>query len=175
MLIKPTAVAEFEGQSFDVYDISGVSWIRGGQVCHTLGITDRTLKRLLKTHRTEFTPDKTGIVTVPTPGGAQQARVFSPRAAALVAMLVNSPRAAAFRSWVLDTLEERASTTPAPALPAPAPVPLELLRPDLAAILRYRRMGLNHKEAAKLLGLSVDQVNKRSALLRRAGLLSMGA
>lgn len=173
MLIKPTAVAEFDGQSFDVYDISEVRWIRGVQICTTLGISNDTLKRLLKTHRAEFTPDKTGIVTVPTPGGAQQARVFSPRGAALVAMLVSSPRAAAFRSWVLDTLEERAAS-PIPALPAPAPVPLDLLRPDLAAILRYRQRGFTPAETAKVMDLTANQVQKRVAVLRRAGLLSVG-
>jgi hypothetical protein len=173
MLIKPTAVAEFDGQSFDVYDISGVSWIRGGQVCHTLGVTDRTLKRLLKTHRAEFAPDKTGIVTVPTPGGAQQARVFSPRGAALVAMLVSSPRAAAFRSWVLDTLEEKAAI-PVPALPAPLTIPLDLLRPDLASVLRYRQRGFTPAETAKVMDMTANQVQKRVTALRRAGLLAAG-
>ncbi|MFM2042102.1 MAG: Ralstonia phage [Pseudomonadota bacterium] len=184
MLLKPTSVAEYDGHPIDIYDASGIRWIRGGQVCHSLGVTDRTLKRIVRQHRKEFTAELTQIVTVPTSGGSQQARVFSPRGAALVAMLTNSPRAAAFRVWVLDTLEARvADPAPSPALPPPdmVAVPKALVstlarltlhqKPELRRVLAYRRRGFSVAETAKMLDRHPRTVTKDLRVLEVLGLI----
>jgi hypothetical protein len=179
MLIKPTAVAEFDGQSLDIYDISGVRWIRGVQICTTLGISDRTLKRTIKEHRKEFGPDMTGIVTVPTPGGAQQARVFSPRGAALIAMLTNTPKATEFRAWVLDFLEGKGGAQFVTPLPSPDSTRLHALaarllltsKPWLRRVQHYRQRGLTVAEIAKLLDRNKATIRKSLRDLETLGLV----
>ncbi|MBF0094897.1 MAG: hypothetical protein HQL34_10185, partial [Alphaproteobacteria bacterium] len=79
MLIQSTTTVTFSGHSLDVYDINGTRWLRGSQIVTPLVMSEKALKMLFKRHRSEFTPDMTGIITVPTPGGAQQTRIFSPR------------------------------------------------------------------------------------------------
>jgi hypothetical protein len=190
VLIKPTAVAEFDGQSLDIYDISGVRWIRGVQICTILGISDRTLKRAVKEHRKEFGPEMTGIVVVPTAGGAQQARVFSPRGAALLAMLVNAPNAADFRAWVLDYLEgkggthsgtplQKGGTTAAQLLSVSDSTRLRTLaarllltsKPWLRRVQHYRQRGLTVAEIAKLLDRNKATIRKALRDLETLGLV----
>lgn len=62
---------------------------------------------LFARNESEFTPDMTQLLELPTAGGVQPVRVFSLRGAHLLGILARTERAAAFRRWVLDVLEGR--------------------------------------------------------------------
>lgn len=165
-----TNIVTFQGAALDIIDLHGQRWLRGPQIAGALGFANaKHISTLFKRHKSEFTPDMTSVVELPTAGGRQMVRIFSPRGAALIAMLAKTERAAAFRAWVLDTLE----TQDLPAtLPPPAPTALEpLLTPEARALLRYRRLGLTTAECARLLGRGATCVKQATARLRAAGLL----
>ncbi|WP_413207782.1 hypothetical protein [Rhodospirillum sp. A1_3_36] len=190
MIIHPAAQVAFLDTTFDVFDLNGTRWVRGDHIRTTLGIPQTTFKRLIKAHRSEFGAAMMATITAPTPGGAQQVRIFSPRGAARVAMLARTDRAAAFRDWVSDVLEGKAQPPLAhpeePALPAtldlaarlvrsmalPSPDDLvPLLAPEARRVLRYRRLGLMTSEIVKLTGRRPTYVKDITARLRAIGLL----
>lgn len=108
----------FDGVAFDVVthnhqpcltldEIAKALYAKGG------GQTDtpfenqmRSLQRLYQRHADEFTDSMTALVTLQTPGGAQQVRVFSLRGAHLLGMFARTDRAKLFRRWVLDVLDQ---------------------------------------------------------------------
>lgn len=169
-----TLTASFQGTDLDIIEMNSVRYLRGPQIAGALGfVNPKHISTLFKRAKSEFTPDMTTVVELPTAGGMQLVRIYSPRGAALLAMLAKTERAAAFRSWVLDVLDARyqASALPAPAVPEH---PLESLLDERAKrILRYRRMGLSSSEAALLVGCGRTTVNATSAKLRAAGLLGV--
>lgn len=187
MIIHPSAKAAFFDTTFDVFDLNGTRWIRGDHIRATLGVPPSTFKRLLKAHRSEFGPHMTAIIAVPTPGGAQQTRIFSPRGAARIAMLAKTERAAIFRDWVSDVLEGKetpllpASTAIPPRTMVPSAIPqidtttAEALLSSLPRqVLRYRRMGLSTAEICRLTNRGATTVRRYTGLLRSVGLLGEG-
>lgn len=150
-------------------------WVRGSQVASALGYTNvrRGLSELYDRNAAEFTDRETAVVKLPTAGGVQDVRIFSPRGAWLLGMFARTERAAAFRRWVLDVLEQQQGA-PA-ALPAPAAAELQArvqqLEADRAVLHgmlqeqllerrpHYKRViyyygipGLTHAERALLMG-----------------------
>jgi DNA-binding CsgD family transcriptional regulator len=194
MIIQPTATVAFQSTELDTYDINGTRWLRGVQIVTPLGITSAALKMLYKRHRKEFSREMTDIITVPSPGGAQQTRVFSPRGVALICMLVNSPKAAIFREWALDVLEGKAAPLQAPQTVIPAHIPppvhpfadprdaqiralqAQLIKtnPRWQKLERYCRAGLSNVEIGKLLGVSRWTAGVYLRDMRKAGLLPSG-
>lgn len=101
-----TTALAFQSTTFDVIDRSGQPWIRSPQLGGALGYakTDAVLK-IYDRHAEEFTDSMTAVITLPTPGGPQETRIFSLRGCHLLAMFARTPVAKAFRVWVLDVLE----------------------------------------------------------------------
>jgi hypothetical protein len=56
----------------------------------------------------------TAVVKLPTEGGEQETRIFSPRGCYALGMFARTRNAAEFRRWVLDVLEGKAAVPPAP-------------------------------------------------------------
>jgi len=104
------AVLTFQNTTFDVVDIHNVPWLRGPQIGGALGYADPSdsVQKIYSRNADEFTDEMTQVLDLPTAGGVQQVRVFSPRGCHLLAMLARTPIAKAFRQWVLDVLEGRA-------------------------------------------------------------------
>ena len=104
-----TSILTFENTEFDVVDIHNVAWLRGSQVASALGYSDpsRSISELHSRNADEFTEEMTQVLDLPTAGGVQPVRVFSPRGCYLLGMLARTERAKAFRQWVLDVLEGR--------------------------------------------------------------------
>ena len=103
------AILTFENTEFDVVDIHNVPWLRGSQVASALGYSDasRSISELHSRNADEFTEEMTQVLELPTAGGVQPVRVFSPRGCYLLGMLARTEKAKAFRQWVLDVLEGR--------------------------------------------------------------------
>lgn len=105
-----TAILTFENTEFDVVDIHNIPWLRGLQVASALGYQNPAadITNLYARNADEFTEEMTQILDLPTAGGVQPVRIFSPRGCYLLGMLARTERAKAFRQWVLDVLEGRA-------------------------------------------------------------------
>lgn len=104
-----STILVFENTEFDVVDIHNVPWLRLPQIGVALGYeSPYKLQQLYTRNADEFTPEMTQVLDLPTAGGQQQVRVFSPRGCYLLGMLARTEKAKAFRQWVLDILEGRA-------------------------------------------------------------------
>ena len=102
------AILTFENTEFDVVDIHNVPWLRLPQIGVALGYENPyKLQQLHARNADEFTDEMTQVLELPTAGGVQPVRVFSPRGCYLLGMLARTEKAKAFRQWVLDVLEGR--------------------------------------------------------------------
>lgn len=104
-----TNVLVFESTEFDVVDLHQIPWLRGLQVASALGYKNPSadIQNLYDRNADEFTDEMTQVIDLPTAGGIQPVRIFSPRGCYLLGMLARTEKAKAFRSWVLDVLEGR--------------------------------------------------------------------
>lgn len=105
-----TAILTFQNIEFDIVDIHNVAWLRSFQIGSALGYQNPSsdMSKLFDRNADEFTDEMTQILDLPTAGGVQPVRIFSPRGCYLLGMLARTERAKAFRQWVLDVLEGRA-------------------------------------------------------------------
>lgn len=110
----------FQTVTFSVIDHKGQAWLTGPQIAQALGYgrADK-VAQLHKRHAHEFTAEMTAVVMLADPqpqsevaGQTRAVRIFSLRGAYLLGMLARTPKAEAFRRWVLDVLE---GVTRAPA------------------------------------------------------------
>lgn len=124
------AVLAFENTEFDVVDIHGVPWLRGLQVASALGYKNPAadIQNLYARNADEFTDEMTQVVELPTAGGVQMVRIFSPRGCYLVGMLARTERAKAFRAWVLDVLEGRVVPRETKPMTIPQTIAMHRLR-----------------------------------------------
>lgn len=113
-----STILTFENTEFDIVDIHNIPWLRGLQVAGALGYQTpaKDMHNLYTRNADEFTDDMTQILELPTAGGMQPVRIFSPRGCYLLGMLARTEKAKAFRQWVLDVLEGR--TLPQQARPS---------------------------------------------------------
>lgn len=106
-----TSVLVFQDTEFDVTDLRGQPWLRGLQVATALGYKNaaQDIKNLYSRNEDEFDDSMTQIVELPTAGGIQPVRIFSPRGCYLLGMFARTDKAREFRRWVLDVLEGHAA------------------------------------------------------------------
>lgn len=103
-----TPILVFENTEFDVVDIHNTPWLRAPQIEEALGYEKRyAIHTLYDRNADEFTDEMVQLTELPTAGGPQQVRIFSPRGCYLIGMLARTERAKRFRRWVLDVLEGR--------------------------------------------------------------------
>lgn len=129
-----STILVFENTEFDVVDIHNVAWLRGPQIGDALGYAKDgrvSIDKLYKSNADEFTAEMTQVLDLPTAGGQQQVRVFSPRGCYLLGMLARTERAKAFRQWVLDVLEGRATPQATRPTTVPQQIALHRLRSSL--------------------------------------------
>jgi|GEM_PF-6984126 prophage antirepressor-like protein len=107
-MAKQTTPVVFQSTTFDIVDRNGQTWLRGHQIGVALGYA-RTdiIQKLYRQHADEFTGDMTAVVRLPTEGGEQEVRIFSPRGCYALGMFARTKVAKDFRVWVLDVLEGR--------------------------------------------------------------------
>jgi len=128
----------FQNTTFDIVDRSGDAWLRGYQIGTALGYSnqpDTAVRKIVDRHADEFTDDMTALVKLPTEGGEQETRIFSPRGCYALAMFSRAPVAKEFRRWVLDVLESIRKTGKYEAAPY-AVNPGDSLSKDEAGTLR---------------------------------------
>lgn len=127
-----TSVLIFEEVEFDVVDIHNVPWLRGPQIEGALGYEKRdAIQQIYSRNADEFTEEMTQVMELPTAGGVQPVRIFSPRGCYLLGMLARTEKAKAFRSWVLDVLEGRVVHRSAKPMTIPQQISSHRLRISL--------------------------------------------
>lgn len=100
----------FQSTTFDVIDQNGQPWLRSPQIADALGYSQTNrISDLYTRHADEFTADMTAVVKLPSEGGEQETRIFSPRGCYALGMFARTKVAKLFRVWVLDVLEGKAS------------------------------------------------------------------
>jgi len=108
MQTSNSPILVFENVEFDVVDIHNTPWLRLPQIEVALGYEKRgAINTLYDRNADEFTEEMVRLAELPTAGGLQQVRIFSPRGCYLIGMLARTDRAKEFRRWVLDVLEGR--------------------------------------------------------------------
>jgi len=125
---------EFGDTKIAIIDRDGRPWLAAADLARALGYADgRRVTQLYSRHADEFTDDMTQVIDISTAPKLSTAenndlgnnegasptsiRIFSPRGCHLIAMLARTPRAKAFRRWVLDVLENLDRPAETPDLP----------------------------------------------------------
>lgn len=101
-----------------VPDLDGI-WLTANQIGYALQYADdKAVQRIYSRHIDEFTVKMARVVSLATPSGRQETRVYSLRGAHLIAMFARTPVAKEFRRWVLDILDREVEVRDAGNLPA---------------------------------------------------------
>lgn len=137
-----SAVLVFETTEFDVVDLHNVPWLRVGQIDLALGYqSEGSCRKIYERNADEFTDEMTQVIDLPTAGGVQPVRIFSPRGCYLLGMLARTEKAKAFRAWVLDVLEGRAVPREAKPMTIPQTIAMHRLRLSLTKELEKTTAG----------------------------------
>lgn len=173
IITSRTRVLKFHSVSMPIIRRDGEVWVRGAQIAPALGYKngEKAIKDIYIRNTAEFTDRMTALVKLPTPGGEQEVRIFSLRGAHLLGMFARTARAAEFRRWVLDVLEQSPQAAPKPAaLPAPK-VPAQLPQTNLTRnIVGMAAAASVHVQMrvldALMAGQSIDQADAAMYLKR---------
>lgn len=96
----------FNDTKFRITTRTGQPWLRGAQIAEALGYSQANrVADIYNRHAAEFTDTMTAVVKLKTKGGDQEVRIFSLRGAHLLGMFARTEKAAEFRRWILDILD----------------------------------------------------------------------
>lgn len=115
------SIVKFENQDIELITVDGHPMMTLPQIAGALGtdFQNGSLSKLYTAHADEFTPEMTRIIKQ----GRTRVRVFNREGAWLIGMFARTPKAAAFRKWVITALAEHvdgASANEQTVLPPPA-------------------------------------------------------
>lgn len=115
------SIVKFENQDIELITVDGHPMMTLPQIAGALGtdFQNGSLSKLYTAHADEFTPEMTRIIKQ----GRTRVRVFNREGAWLIGMFARTPKAAAFRKWVITALAEHVdgmSANGQTALPPPA-------------------------------------------------------
>lgn len=175
----PTVQESFENTPVDLVVIGSERWIRGTHIGAALGFADpkKSVKDIYTRNQREFDDSTTLVMEMPTAGGRQLVRLYNARGAALIAMKAKTPKAEAFRRWVLDVLEGRDDQTHVAAVTGFPPGVMSELRKlfyerkGMIALIRYVQMGLGTSEISRLLSITPEYINRKRRMGEALGLI----
>lgn len=165
----------FDDTPISIIEHGGLPWMPGPEIGRALGYEDpaASIRQSFERHKAEFSDEMTQRIKTSRGGVAPViTRVFSPRGALLLAMHASTPRAAAFRAFVLDILEGKRPLPGKADRTSRLTEALMAARPRWARHLRYAEMGLTQSEIARLEGVSPALVHLDANALRDLGLIS---
>jgi len=178
----PTQIVEFEGQPVRLIRIDGVNYIPAEDLGKILGFSEprKSVLNIFARYREELEPHS-GVINLVTPGGTQEARVFTEIGAYLVAMFARTPRAREVRLW-LARLPQLVRERGAEVLRDAVRQAIERAFALAEDISRYDqetleklvwlrcRAGLTQVEAGRVLGISRFAVQRIEKVLKRRGI-----
>ena len=100
---KEIRIVEFQGTPVRLVRIDGVNYIPAEDLGKILGFSEprKSVLNIFARYREELEPHS-GVINLVTPGGTQEARVFTETGAYLVAMFARTPRAKEVRLWLAE-------------------------------------------------------------------------
>lgn len=114
------SIVKFENQDIELITVDGQPMMTCRQIADALKMSAQNgAADLYNAHADEFTPEMTRIIKQ----GRTRVRVFNREGAWLIGMFARTPKAAAFRKWVITALAEHVdgmSANGQTALPPPA-------------------------------------------------------
>lgn len=96
------SIVKFENQDIELITVDGQPMMTLPQIAGALGASPNQAGNLYTRHADEFTPEMTRIIKQ----GRTRVRVFNREGAWLIGMFARTPKAAAFRKWVITALAE---------------------------------------------------------------------
>jgi len=97
------SIVKFEDKEFELVAVDGEPMMTLAQIGRALEASEKTnLSKLYTAHADEFTPEMTRLIKQ----GGTRVRVFNREGAWLIGMFARTPKAAAFRKWVITALAE---------------------------------------------------------------------
>lgn len=96
------SIVKFEDKEFELVAVDGEPMMTLSQIVTALGAAPNQAAQLYTRHADEFTPEMTRLIQQ----GRTRVRVFNREGAWLIGMFARTPKAAAFRKWVITALAE---------------------------------------------------------------------
>lgn len=147
-----TALA-FQSTTFNVIDRNGHPWLMGTEISRALGYSrSDKIGEIYRRNAEEFTPAMTCTLKLGVQNQTRETRIFSLRGAHLLAMFARTPKAQAFRRWVLDILDRETAVPPAPTFQAQAAADHYELYQEATALLC--KLGSRHGRGAVVIMLA---------------------
>lgn len=168
------SIVKFENQEFELVAVDGVPMMTCRQIDDALGMATRNGTSTLYTrHADEFTPEMTRLIQQ----GRTQVRVFNREGAWLIGMFARTPKAAAFRKWVITALAEHvdgvaAAVSEPQSLPPLDDLTEEQIAEDIAKLQIVACMAIKRRWFAELtaeLEEAKKTIKAQNETLRRIG------
>jgi len=161
------------------HEIKGDFCLTIDDIAKGLGYEDSNAIRNLYTRHKDELDNFKGIIKLMTPGGMQEKTVFSEEGIYLISMLARTEKAKEFRLKVATLLkhlrQQKITTATRKAIHGYISVMSMLERKGrdkkwIHRFIEYRKIGLNKKDTAKLLDVSVDTVRRYENFMKSYGL-----
>lgn len=177
--------ALFDGHNLDIIIIGNERWVMGPQLGAALGFADpgKAIRKLFHRNLREFSIEDCMTVEIfDRLHRPQLTRLFSATGVAKLAMLANTPRAAAFRDWAANMLVHGPVASPAPAaVPTAAPFATQVMteirqcfvKACGARFIRYLAMDLTTAELKKLTGYTAATIARKRRTAEALGLVEV--
>lgn len=170
------SIVKFENQEFELVAVNGEPMMTLAQIGRALEASEKTnLSKLYTAHADEFTPEMTRLIKQ----GGTRVRVFNREGAWLIGMFARTPKAAAFRKWVITALAEHvdgvaAAVSEPQALPPLDDLTEEQIAEDIAKLQIVACMAIKRRWFAELtaeLEQAKKTIKEQNETLRRIGLM----
>lgn len=170
------SIVKFEDQEIELLSVNGQPVMTCRQIDDALGMSTRNgTSTLFNRHETEFTPEMTQIIQQ----GQTRVRVFNREGAWLIGMFARTPKAAAFRKWVITALAEHvdgvaAAVSEPQSLPPLDDLTEEQIAEDIAKLQIVACMAIKRRWFAELtaeLEQAKKTIKEQNETLRRIGLM----
>ena len=178
--------AEFHGEPINIIEHAGKRWLTSDAVGKCLGYAAgeerRAILKLYKRHRDEFADQDTEVVSLTTPGGVQQTRIFSDTGCIKLGFFAKTRIGKDFRNFASEKLTT-ANMEAVSHQPAQRPGQVDELqarrakdellkaKPLWAKIARYVGMGLSDAEIGLLLSRDPATIGKHRRRMEACGII----
>ena len=171
------SIVKFEDKEFELVTVDGEPMMTLPQIAGALGtdFQNGSLSKLYASHADEFTPEMTRLIKK----GGTRVRVFNREGAWLIGMFARTPKAAAFRKWVITALAEHvdgiaAAVSEPQSLPPLDDLTEEQIAEDIAKLQIVACMAIKRRWFAELtaeLEQAKKTIKEQNETLRRIGLM----
>lgn len=167
------SIVKFEDKEFELVTVDGEPMMTLPQIVCALGASANQAGNIYTRHADEFTPEMTKLIQQ----GRTRVRVFNREGAWLIGMFARTPKAAAFRKWVITALAEHvdgvaAAVSEPQSLPPLDDLTEEQIAEDIAKLQIVACMAIKRRWFAELtaeLEQAKKTIKEQNETLRRIG------